>query len=133
MDPKDDIVQKTTTNTIILEKGKKVVVRGINFEFGKATLTADSRPIMEDAYKALTANPDMNVEISGHTDFVGSEAFNQNLSLRRAQTVKNWLVNRGISSNRMKTVGRGENEPVADNGTDDGRSENRRIEFFVEQ
>lgn len=133
MDPKDDIVQKSTTTTIILEKGKKVIVRGINFEFGKATLTADSRTILQDAYNALVANPDMNVEISGHTDYVGSEASNQDLSLRRAQAVKNWLVNRGISSNRMKTVGRGENEPVADNGTDDGRTENRRIEFFVQQ
>jgi len=133
MDPKDDIVQKTTTTTILLEKGKKVVVRGINFEFGKATLTADSRTILEDAYRALIANADMNVEISGHTDYVGSEASNQNLSLRRAQAVKNWLVNRGISSNRMKTVGKGESEPVADNGTDAGRTENRRIEFFVQQ
>lgn len=131
MDPKDDIVQRSTT--IILEKGKKVIVRGINFEFGKATLTADSRTILEDAYKALVANADMNVEISGHTDFVGSEASNQDLSLRRAQAVKNWLVTRGISSNRMKTVGRGENEPVADNSTDGGRGENRRIEFFVQQ
>lgn len=133
MDPKDDIVQKTTTTTIILEKGKKVVVRGINFEFGKATLTGDSQYILEDAYNALVANADMNVEISGHTDYVGSEASNQNLSLRRAQAVKNWLVNRGISSNRMKTVGKGENEPVADNGTDAGRAENRRIEFYVQQ
>lgn len=133
MDPKDDIVQRTTTTTILLEKGKKVVVRGINFEFGKASLTADSRVILEDAYRALVANPDMNVEISGHTDHVGSEASNQNLSLRRAQAVKNWLANRGISSSRMKTVGKGESEPVADNGTADGRTENRRIEFFVQQ
>ena len=88
---------------------------------------------MEEAYKALVANPDVQVEISGHTDNVGSDAYNQELSLRRAQSVKNWLVQRGVAGNRMKTVGKGENEPVASNDTAEGRAENRRIEFYVEQ
>jgi len=128
LDPKDDI-----TSTIILEKGKKVILKGVNFAFNKATLTADSKYILEEAYKALVANPDIQVEISGHTDNVGSDAYNQDLSLRRAQSVKNWLVQRGIAANRMKTVGKGENEPVASNNTDEGRAENRRIEFYVQQ
>lgn len=58
---------------------------------------------------------------------------NQELSLERAQTVRNWLVEKGIASNRMRTVGRGENETVASNETDEGRSENRRIEFYVQK
>jgi len=131
LDSKDDIT--STTTTIILEKGKKVILRGINFEFNKATLTGDSKSILEVAYNALVANPDVQVEISGHTDNVGSDAYNQALSLRRAQAVKNWLEQRGIRSDRMKTVGKGEMEPVADNNTDEGRSENRRIEFYVQQ
>jgi outer membrane protein OmpA-like peptidoglycan-associated protein len=116
---------------IILEKGKKVVLRGINFEFNKATLTSDSEWILAMAYNALIANPDVQIEISGHTDNVGSDAYNQTLSLKRAQSVKNWLVKKGIASNRMKTVGKGENEPMASNETEEGRAENRRIEFFV--
>jgi outer membrane protein OmpA-like peptidoglycan-associated protein len=116
---------------IILEKGKKVVLRGINFEFNKATLTSSSETILTLAYNALVANPDVQIEISGHTDNVGSDTYNQTLSLKRAQAVKNWLVKKGIASNRMKTVGKGENEPMASNETDEGRAENRRIEFFV--
>ena len=134
LNPKDDIQERVVVQEkIVLEKGKKVILRGINFEFGKATLTSDSKPIMEEAYEALVASPDVQVEISGHTDYVGSDASNQKLSLRRAQTVKNWLVNRGTAANRMKTVGKGEGEPIADNGTDAGRAENRRIEFYVQQ
>jgi OmpA-OmpF porin, OOP family len=63
---------------------------------------------------------------------VGGQKFNQDLSLKRAQTVKNWLVKKGIPSNRMRTSGRGQNEPVASNETDAGRAENRRMEFFVQ-
>jgi len=75
----------------------------------------------------------VQVEISGHTDSVGSEEYNQALSLRRAQAVKNWLVQKGIAANRMKTVGKGENEPVASNDTAEGRAKNRRIEFYAQQ
>jgi outer membrane protein OmpA-like peptidoglycan-associated protein len=81
----------------------------------------------------MVANPSVRVEISGHTDNVGSEQANQTLSLKRAQAVRNWLVQKGIASNRMETVGKGENEPVASNDTVEGRAENRRIEFYVQQ
>lgn len=118
---------------IILEKGKKVVLKGVNFEFNKATLTNESETTLTMAFNALIANPDVQIEISGHTDNVGSQQYNQALSLKRAQAVKNWLVKKGIASNRMKTVGKGQNEPVASNETDEGRAENRRIEFYVQQ
>ncbi len=118
---------------IILEKGKKVVLNGVTFDFNKATLKQESETVLTRAYNAMVANPDVQVEISGHTDNVGSQAYNQTLSLERAEAVRNWLVNKGIASNRMKTVGRGENEPVASNDTDAGRAENRRIEFYVQQ
>jgi outer membrane protein OmpA-like peptidoglycan-associated protein len=130
LDSKDDVAKPTTT--IILEKGKKVILRGVNFETNKATLTSTSEQILEEAFDALVANPDIQVEISGHTDSVGSDENNQALSLSRAQAVRNWLVQRGIPGNRMKTTGKGEKEPIATNDTAAGRTENRRIEFYVE-
>ncbi|MGE5315912.1 MAG: OmpA family protein [Acidobacteriota bacterium] len=126
----DDVRRDTT---VVLEKGKKIVLRGVNFELGKATLTKDSDTTLMAAYKALEANPDVNVEISGHTDNTGSQKLNQSLSLKRAQAVKNWLVRHGIPSRRLRTVGKGSAEPVADNSTPEGRAENRRIEFYVQQ
>jgi OOP family OmpA-OmpF porin len=81
----------------------------------------------------MVANSEVGVVITGHTDNVGSQKYNQALSLKRAQSVKNWLVEKGIASNRMRTVGRGLKEPVASNETDAGRAENRRIEFYVEK
>jgi outer membrane protein OmpA-like peptidoglycan-associated protein len=121
-------------NTIIvLEKGKTVVLKGVTFETNKSTLRDESETILTRAYNAMVANPSVRVEISGHTDNVGSEQANQTLSLKRAQAVRSWLVQKGIASNRMKTVGKGMDEPVASNDTDAGRAENRRIEFYVQQ
>ena len=116
---------------IILEKGKRVVLKGVTFASNKATLTQESESILTTAYNALIANPNASVEISGHTDNVGSQKSNQTLSLQRAQSVRNWLVEHGIASNRMNAVGKGQNEPVSSNETFAGRAENRRIEFFV--
>jgi outer membrane protein OmpA-like peptidoglycan-associated protein len=124
--------QKSRDTLIVLVKGTTVVLRGVNFEFNKATLTRDSEIILWRAYNAMVGNPNVRVVITGHTDNVGSQEFNQTLSLKRAQTVKNWLVQKGIASNRMRTVGRGQNEPMSSNETDAGRAENRRIEFFVQ-
>ena len=124
--------QKSRDTLIVLIKGKTVVLRGVNFDFNKATLTRDSEIILWRTYNAMVANPNVRVVITGHTDNVGGQKFNQDLSLKRAQTVKNWLVKKGIKSNRMRTVGRGLNEPVASNETEEGRAENRRMEFFVQ-
>lgn len=128
-----DIKAKESTTIVVLEKGKKVVLKGINFETNKAVLTPDSWSILGSAYNAMIANPDVQIEISGHTDNVGSQEYNQTLSLERAQAVRTWLINKGIVSTRMKTSGKGENEPVVSNDTKTGRAENRRIEFYVQQ
>jgi outer membrane protein OmpA-like peptidoglycan-associated protein len=125
--------QKSNDTVIVLVKGKTVVLRGVNFEFNKATLTKYSERILWKAHNAMVANSDVRVVITGYTDNVGSQKYNQALSLKRAQAVKNWLVEKGIASDRMRTVGRGENEPVASNETEEGRLENRRIEFYVEK
>jgi outer membrane protein OmpA-like peptidoglycan-associated protein len=125
--------EKGSDTVFVFVKGNTIVLRGVNFEFDKATLTGDSENILWRAYKAMIANLDVDVVITGHTDNVGTQQYNQVLSLERAQTVRNWLVEKGITSNRMRTVGRGQNETVASNETDAGRAENRRIEFYVQK
>jgi outer membrane protein OmpA-like peptidoglycan-associated protein len=125
--------QKSRDTVFVFIKGSTVILRGVNFDFDKATLMKDSEKILWRAYNAMIANGAVEVVITGHTDNIGTQQYNQTLSLERAQTVRNWLVQKGIASSRMRTVGRGENETVASNDTDAGRAENRRIEFFVEK
>jgi len=116
---------------IILEKGKTVVLKGVNFETNKATLTAGSEIILHRALRALRASPDLSVLIVGHTDNVGTAAYNKKLSFRRAETVKSWLVGKGISAKRLSVAGKGFDEPIDDNTTAEGRANNRRMEFRV--
>ncbi|MBM2840507.1 MAG: OmpA-like protein [Bacteroidetes bacterium] len=127
LNPKDDVSKET----IILEKGKTVILEGVNFASGNATLTKSSEQTLVKAYNALVASPDIVVEIAGYTDNVGKADMNLNLSARRAQSVKAWLVKRGIPANRMRTVGKGMRDPIAPNDTPEGRAQNRRIEFHV--
>lgn len=110
---------------------KSWVLLGVNFNFGKSTLSPEAYPILSNAVQILKDNPNLKVEIDGYTDNIGSESYNQKLSLARAQTVKNFLIKNGIESNRLKAVGYGEKDPIGDNSTDSGRAQNRRIEFKV--
>ncbi|MFN0158018.1 MAG: OmpA family protein [Bacteroidota bacterium] len=127
LNPKDDTLERA----IILERGKSVVLDGVTFKSGSATLTKESEVTLEKAFIALVANPDINIEIAGYTDNTGSKDTNDRLSLNRAQSVKTWLVRKGISARRMTTVGMGIRDPIAENATPEGRSQNRRIEFHV--
>lgn len=104
---------------------------GNNFEFAKASLTPESNPILVNAVQVLLSNPDMKVEIQGHTDNIGSESFNKKLSEQRAETVKNFLVSKGVPASRLTTVGLGLTSPISDNKTANGRYLNRRIEFKI--
>ncbi len=127
VDPKDDIVKET----IILERGRAVVLPGITFLSGSAVLTRDSEDMLERAFAALVTNSDLNVEIAGYTDNVGSRINNELLSRRRADAVRTWLIAKGIPSGRLTAKGYGIRNPVASNSTPDGRARNRRIEFRV--
>ena len=124
LDPKDDLFE--------LVSGKKIVLRGINFDTNKSKVLPESEWILEKARASMVAYPDVTVVISGHTDSVGSDDANRTLSQKRAQSVKDWLEAKGIPSDRMKVVGKGETEPMSSNDTEDGRAENRRMEFAVE-
>ena len=123
---KEVVVEKPTTAAM-----EKWILVGVNFDFNKSKLTAESYPILYDAAKTLLNNPDMKVEIQGYTDSIGSEDYNKKLGQRRADVVKDYLISKGVSASRLRTVSYGESNPVADNKTADGRALNRRIEFKV--
>jgi outer membrane protein OmpA-like peptidoglycan-associated protein len=136
LNPRDDSGRPsgaTAPQEIILEPGKSIVLIGVNFLSGSAKLLKNSQKVLERAYLALSANPNLNVQIMGHTDNVGGAKRNLRLSRQRAETVKNWLVRAGIAASRLSAVGRGASIPLDTNSTREGRANNRRIEFHVLQ
>jgi len=106
-------------------------VKGINFQTGSARILTDSYAILDEAVSVLSAYPGLRLRIDGHTDNRGESDMNMQLSRDRATSVKNYLVAKGIESERLETAGYGDTKPVADNQTTKGRSANRRIEFSV--
>jgi outer membrane protein OmpA-like peptidoglycan-associated protein len=119
-------------------ESKKIVLRGINFDFNKSNIKREFVPVLDEAAQILKDNTNVRVTIEGHTDSIGSDAYNQRLSERRARAVKQYLVSKGIMADRLETVGKGEKEPVAPNTKPDGkdnpegRALNRRAELKVQ-
>ncbi len=112
-----------------IKKGR-LVLKGVNFKTGSAELTFESYDVLDKVFESLQAFQDVKVEIRGHTDNVGNDASNLTLSQRRAETVYNYLLRKGIGPERLRPVGYGEKDPIGSNRTADGRAKNRRIEFF---
>jgi outer membrane protein OmpA-like peptidoglycan-associated protein len=110
---------------------KRLILRGVNFDFDKANIRPDARPVLDEAIHTLKAAGDVRVSVEGHTDSVGSDAYNQRLSVRRANAVADYLAKGGITASRMEVSGFGESQPVASNDTADGRAQNRRVELNV--
>jgi outer membrane protein OmpA-like peptidoglycan-associated protein len=109
----------------------KIAAENIFFETGKWTLLAKSFPKLNDVVSILKDNPSFKVQIDGHTDYVGTDEYNQTLSDHRAAAVKAFFVSKGIAENRLSSAGYGESRPVADNKTSAGRSKNRRVEMTL--
>jgi OOP family OmpA-OmpF porin len=105
------------------------VIEGINFKTGKATILPGSYAILDRAVAVLKEYGDIRLEISGHTDSRGKADYNRDLSQRRADSVKMYFIANGIDAGRLTTIGYGMDRPIADNGTESGRSKNRRTEF----
>ena len=105
------------------------VIECINFKTGQATILPGSYSILDRAVAVLKDYPDIRIEISGHTDSKGKADYNRDLSQRRADAVKVYFIAKGIEASRLTTVGYGLDRPIADNGTESGRSKNRRTEF----
>ena len=113
-------------------------IQNLEFEFGSADLTAADQRELDgviaklDPYRPMLRDNVAHINVIGHTDSVGPEAFNQKLSEGRAQSVASYLETEGqVRPERMEISGRGENDPMADNGTDDGRALNRRVVIEV--
>jgi outer membrane protein OmpA-like peptidoglycan-associated protein len=120
------VVTQTADNQLKLS-----IPNDISFDTGRADIKANLRPILDQFAQGLSQQPSMEVRIVGHTDNTGSDAINNPLSVNRAQSARDYLVARGVSSARIAIDGRGSREPIADNGSADGRARNRRIDIFL--
>jgi outer membrane protein OmpA-like peptidoglycan-associated protein len=112
----------------VLSEGK-IIVNGIRFEVGKSNIKPESMGAINKIYELMDENPDVNFSVEGHTDSDGDEKYNQKLSVNRAKAVMDKLISMGISANRLKYTGFGESKPIETNGTEEGRANNRRVEF----
>jgi outer membrane protein OmpA-like peptidoglycan-associated protein len=104
-------------------------IKLVQFETGKATLLKKSYPVLDQVVSVMNTYPDYSLNISGHTDNVGDDKFNLDLSERRAKACYDYLLSKGIAAGRMASKGYGETQPKADNKTAAGREANRRVEF----
>jgi outer membrane protein OmpA-like peptidoglycan-associated protein len=112
---------------------KKLILRGVNFDFDRAAIRPDSVVILREAADTLKDNHDVTIVVEGHTDSKGSDEYNQRLSVRRAIAVRDQLERLGVRGLRMTVRGRGERQPIASNETEAGRAENRRVELLGHQ
>lgn len=104
---------------------------GVSFDTGRADLKPALLPVLDSVARSLQQHPELRLKSVGHTDSTGTAAVNQTLSQQRATSVTSYLAKQGVASARMTTEGRGPNDPIADNGTNEGRAQNRRVEVYL--
>ncbi len=114
-----------------IEVGVPFRLNNIFFDFDKAVLKKESFPELDRMLLLMNENPEMTFEIAGHTDWIGTDAYNNGLSQRRADAVQNYFIEKGIAASRLTSKGYGESRPVATNATDEGRAKNRRVELII--
>lgn len=118
-----------TPKGAIVDKDGCWAFRGLLFDFDKADIKSKYSPLIQNAVEVMKLNPGLTVEIQGHTDSYGTDAYNEKLSQRRANAVKAELVKQGVDGKRLSTAGYGESQPVDTNETDEGRAYNRRVNY----
>jgi outer membrane protein OmpA-like peptidoglycan-associated protein len=124
--------EKTKLTLRMIKRGMIITLRGIQFDFNKATIKKVSYPILDDAAAILTNYPEVSVEIQGHTCSLGKDVYNQKLSEARANSVRDYLIRvHMIESSRLNATGYGEAIPVASNKTEEEREKNRRVDFLI--
>lgn len=114
-----------------IAKGSRVTLNNVMFDLGSSDLREESMPTLDEMVRFLKNNPDLEVEIAGHTDNLGDPAFNEQLSLNRALSVARYLLENGVSMKSVTTNGYADRDPIASNDTREGRAQNRRVEMRV--
>ena len=137
-----DVSKKTLEELIVFnEEGVTIRKEGNNlvlsmpelvlFDFNKYEVKNKVKGSLNTLAKALEENPDIRIKIDGYTDFIGSEGYNLELSVKRAKAIKNYLVDRGVKSSNISIEGYGKQNPIANNATAAGRAKSRRVEFII--
>jgi len=126
LNPDDDLPKVVEEKVKV---GQTITLEGINFATNKWEITSLAEEKLDVALNAMKNNSNVEVEISGHTDNTGSRNWNMELSQKRAESVKDWFISKGISGSRITTIGMGPDNPIAPNDTEEGRYKNRRIDF----
>lgn len=126
---KQEMTTDATAWAAAIDQTGHAAIYGIEFDTGRATLKAESVKVLNEVLGLLQAKPEWRMRIEGHTDSTGTKAGNQTLSQQRAAAVVAWLVQNGIAAGRLSSAGLGDTKPIADNGTDEGRARNRRVEL----
>ena len=119
-------VSQTADNRLKLD-----IPSDISFDVGRSAIKSNFAPVLNHFATSLNQNPITTVTIIGHTDSTGSDAINNPLSFDRANAARDYLVSHGVAAQRIATDGRGSREPIANNGTEQGRAQNRRVEIYV--
>ncbi len=134
MDKQAAEIERTVPDAKVVREGEGIIVEfssNVLFGYDESVLSYDAKTNLDKLVKVLNAYPDTNIEVQGHTDSDGSDAYNKKLSLRRARAVSSYLANQGISRSRSSVNGFGETSPKYDNSSENGRSQNRRVEFLI--
>lgn len=134
MDKQAEEIKKTVPDAEVIRVGEGIVVEfssKILFAFDKSNLSSEAMANLDKLIVVLKNYPDTNIEIQGHTDSKGTEAYNQNLSVQRANSVSAYLAKKGVSASRLTVKGFGESLPKYVNDTAEGREQNRRVEFLI--
>ncbi len=134
MDKQAEEIENEVEGVTVERVGEGIALKfdsGILFEFDSSTLQPEAKENIYKLANILKKYPDSNILIAGHTDSDGSDQYNQALSERRAKAVSDYTLMQGVASSRLSTVGIGENEPIASNDTDYGKSQNRRVEIAI--
>lgn len=129
----DEVTAGTGVDVSETPDGSGILVNlpEVTFAVDSTTISPNMRAVLDDVAQSMIRYPDSLIDVMGHTDSTGAEAYNLDLSRRRAESVANYLVSRGVGRARIETIGYGEQYPVADNSTPEGRAQNRRVEIRI--